>query len=465
MEIQILAELSGTELALKMNGSIVQGSPSQTFNSYSIDSRTSSQGSLFFALMAERNGHLFIPDAIKRGADGAVISQDIPPVDKTTVLLHVEDTTLALQILAQKLLMDSDCQVVGITGSIGKTTTKEFTSQLLSEKYTVLKSKGNFNNHLGLPLTLLNLTREHEIAVLEMGMSHTSEIQTLTQIAPPDVAVILNIKPVHLEYFESIEGIAAAKKEILQGAQPEGTAVLNADDFRVLEIAKDWKGKKILFGLSDQCDIRALEIKKMGLEGMVFQLGYGSDSAEVKLPFLTNSYLENFLAAAGVAYAYSVPLQNILDRLANLEPFTQRGVHHRLKEDIHLIDDSYNSNPAALETALKSLSASTCKRKVAILGDMLELGKQEDKFHFQAGRTVVQYNWDLLITVGPLSRHTAEGALLEGLKKENIFSFNNSTEAAVNIKELIQKGDLILVKGSRGIRMENIVNILLEKGE
>ena len=448
-----------------MNGSIVQGNPSQTFNSYSIDSRTSSQGSLFFALTAERNGHLFIPDAIKRGAAGAVISQDIPPVDKAIVLLHVEDTTLALQTLAQKLLMDSNCRVVGITGSIGKTTTKELTSKLLAEKYTVLKSKGNFNNHLGLPLSLLSLTHKHEIAVLEMGMSHYGEIQTLTQIAPPDVAVITNIKPVHLEYFESIEGIAAAKKEILQGAQPDRTAVLNADDFRVLEIAKDWKGKKILFGLSDQCAIRAHKIKKMGLEGMAFFLVYGSDSAEVKLPFLYDSYLENFLAAAGVAYAYSVPLQNILDCIPNLEPFTQRGVHHRLEGEIHLIDDSYNSNPAALETALKSLSVSPCKRKIAVLGDMLELGKQEDNFHIQAGRTVARYNWDLLITVGPLSRHTAEGALLEGLKKENIISFDNSTEAATNIKKLIQKGDLILVKGSRGIRMENIVKFLLSKGK
>jgi len=415
--------------------------------------------------MAERNGHLFIPDALKKGAAGAVLSHDIPPVDKAIVLLHVKDTTMALQILAQKVLMDSHCQVVGITGSNGKTTTKEFTSLLLSEKFTVLKSKGNFNNHLGLPLSLLNLTPKHEIAVLEMGMSHKGEIQALTQIAPPDVAVILNIKPVHLEYFESIEDIALAKKEILLGTKPEGTAVLNAEDRRVLDIAKDWTGKKILFGLSGQCDIRAREIKKLGMEGMVFQLIYGSDSAEVKLPFLYDSYLENFLAAVGVACAYSVPLQNILNRIQNLEPFTQRGVHHRLEGDTHLIDDSYNSNPAALETALKSLAAAPCQRKIAVLGDMLELGKQEAEFHRQAGRTVVRNNWDLLITVGPLSRHTAEGALLEGLKKENIISFDNSIEAAEKINELIRKGDLVLIKGSRGIKMEKIVKILLSEGQ
>ena len=414
--------------------------------------------------MAERNGHLFIPDALKKGAAGAVISQDISPVDKAIVLLHVMDTTLALQTLAKKVLMDSDCQVVGITGSIGKTTTKEFTSLLLSEKFKVLKSKGNFNNHLGLPLSLLNLTPKHEIAVLEMGMSHQGEIETLTQIAHPDVAVILNIKPVHLEYFDSIEDIALAKKEILLGTKPEGTAVLNAEDRRVLDTAKDWTGKKILFGQTGQCDIRAREIKKIGMEGMVFQLIYGSDSAEVKLPFLYDSYLENFLAAAGVAYAYSVPLKNILDGIQNLEPFTQRGVHHRLEGDTHLIDDSYNSSPAALETALKSLGVSPCQRKIAVLGDMLELGKQEAEFHRQAGRSVAQNNWDLLVTVGPLSRHTAEGALLEGLKKENIISFDNSTEAAAKINELIQKGDLVLIKGSRGTRMERIVKILLSEG-
>ncbi len=415
--------------------------------------------------MAERNGHLFIQNALKHGAVGAVLSQDIPPVDKTIVLLHVKDTTLALQILAQKVLKDSHCQVVGITGSNGKTTTKEFTSLLLSEKFTVLKSKGNFNNYLGLPLSLLNLTPKHEIAVLEMGMSHQGEIQALTQIAPPDVAVITNIKPVHLEYFESIEDIALAKKEILLGTKPKGTAVLNAEDRRVLDIAKDWTGKKILFGLSGQCAIRAREIKKIGMEGIVFQLIYGSDSVEVKLPFLYDSYLENFLAAVGVAYAYSVPLQNILDRIQNLEPFAQRGVHHWLEGDTHLIDDSYNSNPAALEAALKSLAAAPCQRKIAVLGDMLELGKQEAEFHRQAGRIVVQNNWDLLITVGPLSRHTAEGALLEGLKKENIISFDNSIETASKINELIQKGDLVLIKGSRGIKMEKIVKSLLSKGQ
>lgn len=461
----ILVELSGTDLAQKMNGDIVQGSPSLIFKSFSIDSRTSLQGSLFFALTAERNGHFFIPDALKKGVAGAVISQNIPPIDKAIVLLHVRDTTKALHILAQKVLMDSHCQVVGITGSIGKTTTKEFTSLLLSGKFTVLKSIGNFNNHLGLPLSLLNLTPEHEIAVLEMGMSHKGEIQALTQIAPPDVAVITNIKPVHSEYFESIEDIALAKKELLLGTKSGGTAVLNADDRRVLDIAKDWKGRKILFGLSGQGDIRAREIKKMGMEGMVFKLIYGADSAEVKLPFLYDSYLENFLAAASVAYAYSVPFQNILDRIQNLEPFTQRGVHHRLGEDIHLIDDSYNSNPAALESALKSLAASPCQRKIAVLGDMLELGKLETDYHRQAGRTVVQNNWDILITVGPLSRYMAEEALLEGLKKENIISFDNSIEAAAKIKKLIQKGDLVLIKGSRGTKMENIVKILLSKGK
>ncbi len=446
-----------------MNASIVQGSSSQTFSSFSIDSRNSKKGSLFFALSAERDGHQFVPDALKNGANGAVLSKDIPSIDKDFVLLRVKDTTLALQILAHKVLEESHCQVVGITGSIGKTTTKEFTSSLLAEKYTVLKSQGNFNNHLGLPLSLLNLTRKHEIAVLEMGMSQQGEIQTLTQIAPPDVAVITNIKPVHLEFFESIEDIASAKKEILQGAHTYGTAVLNADDPRVLEIAKDWTGKKILFGQTDQCDIRANEIKKIGLEGTVFRLSYGTDSAEVKLPFVLDSYLENFLAALSVAYVYSVPLQNILDLIPSLEPFRQRGVYHRLEGDIHLIDDSYNSNPAALETALKSLGVSPCQRRVAVLGDMLELGKQEAEFHRQAGRAVVKNNWNLLITVGPLGRYMAEGALLEGLIEENIISFNNSLEAAAKIGELIQTGDLILIKGSRGTRMENIVKILLQR--
>ena len=448
-----------------MNASLVQGSASQTFKSFTIDSRTSTPESLFFAIQAERNGHFFIPDAIKKGAAGAVISQDIPPVDNTIVLLRVKDTTLALQNLAQKVLSDSCCQVVGITGSIGKTTTKEVTSLLLAEKYSVLKSTGNFNNHLGLPLSLLNLNHKHEIAVLEMGMSHSGELLALTRIAPPDVAVITNIKPVHLEFFDSIKDIALAKSEILLGTKPGATAILNADDPSILEIAKGWTGKKIFFGFSDQCDIRAREIQRIGMEGMVFQMRYGSGSAEVKLPFLYDSYLDNFLAAAGVAFAYSVPLQNILDSIPNLQPFAHRGVYHKLEGDIHLIDDSYNSNPAALETALKSLAELPRRRKIAVLGDMLELGKQELEFHRKAGRIVAQNNWDILMTIGPLSRHIAEGAILEGLNKDNIFSFDNSNDAAAHINEIIKMGDLVLIKGSRGTRMENIVNILLSKGK
>ena len=457
-----LVELNGAELAQKMNGKIVQGSPASIFSSFSIDSRTSSPGSLFFALIAERDGHLFIQDALRNGSAGAVISQDIPPVDKA-FFLYVKDTTLALQNLAHKVLEDSTCQVVGITGSIGKTTTKEFTSLLLAEKYKVLKSLGNFNNHLGVPLSLLNLSEEHEIAVLEMGMSHKGEIRDLTRIASPDVAVITNIKPVHLEFFENIDSIALAKQEILLGSKPDGIAVLNAEDPLVLNIAKEWKGRKILFGLSDRCDVRALKLTKLGLEGIAFQLVYGEDSAEVQLPFLYDSYLENFLAAAGVAYAYSVPLKNILDGLENLEPFTQRGVHHRLEGDVHLIDDSYNSNPAALDTALKSLAASPSQRKIAVLGDMLELGNQEKEFHRQAGQAVAKYGWDLLITVGPLSRYTAEGALQEGLPPKNIITFDSANEAADKIKNILERGDLILIKGSRGMTMETIVKVLLAK--
>ncbi|MGD2294471.1 MAG: UDP-N-acetylmuramoyl-tripeptide--D-alanyl-D-alanine ligase [Candidatus Aminicenantes bacterium] len=460
-----MAEFFLNDLARKLEGHILQGSPSVKFKAFSIDSRSLSSGSLFFAIIAERNGHDFIHDAFQNGAAGAVICQDIPPIDNNFALIKVKDTTQALQILAHKTLAASDCRVVGITGSIGKTTTKEFTFRLVSENYKVLKSEGNYNNHLGLPLSLLKLTSKHEIAVLEMGMSHAGEIAALTRTAQPDVAVITNIKPVHLEFFDSIEDIALAKKEILDGTKSEGTAVLNGDDPLVQEIAKDWSGQKILFGRSGASAIRAQDIEKRGLAGMSFRFVYGKESVQVRLPFFYDTYLENFLAAAAVAYALAVPLPNLLARTQTLQPFTMRGVHHKLENGIHLIDDSYNSNPAALISALESLARFPVQRKIAVLGDMLELGNNTDEFHRQAGRAVVQNNWDVLITVGELSQKMAEGARSEGQKKKDIISFQDSGEAARNIKQFIREGDLILVKGSRGLRMEKIVKSLLSKGQ
>jgi UDP-N-acetylmuramoyl-tripeptide--D-alanyl-D-alanine ligase len=455
-----LVNLRLSEIAEKMGGEILQGLHSLSFHKFNIDSRLTEPGELFFALVAERNGHDFILAAVKKGASGAVISHKITIPDKDIALIQVNDTLEALHKLAGQVLSEHPVKVIGITGSIGKTTTKEFTWRLLSRNLNVLKSEGNFNNQLGVPLSLLKLTDEHEVALLEMAMSAPGEIRTLTRIAPPDIAVITNIKPVHLQFFNSIDEIALAKKEILEGAKNDGIAVLNGDDPLVKKIAEDRKGKKILFGLSGECEVRARNIQKNGWEGMAFELKYGNREEKISLPFFYESHLYNFLAAAASAKALSVPFEDILPQIIKLKLMPNRGTLVRLAKNIKLIDDSYNSNPAALESALKALTPLPSKRKIAVLGDMLELGEKEVEYHIQAGRQVAEWGWDVLVTVGILSQHMAEGALSSGMQADQIFSFKNSEEAAEEILPLVQEGDLILVKSSRKIKIEKIVEKL-----
>lgn len=457
-------ELRLNQLVDKMNGHLVQGSPSLSFHEFNIDSRITKPGELFFALIAERNGHDFIPQAALKGAAGAVISQDIHPPSRHFALVRVKDTLQALQKLAKEVLLEHDVQIVGITGSIGKTTTKEFAVALLDPPFKVLKSEGNYNNHIGLPLSLLKLEGDHEIAVLEMGMNHAGEIKRLTQIAPPQVALITNIQPVHLEFFESIEDIAKAKKEILDGMAPDGKAVLNGDDKWIMTIAKNWEGEKILFGLSESCDVHAKNIRREGFKGMSFDLFYGKSRERTSLPFFYETTLYNYLAAVALGYAFSLPFEDILEKTQSLELYKMRGRVLKLGEDMTLIDDSYNSNPVALEYILRNVAELPSQRKVVVLGDMLELGSKSEKYHYQAGEQVVRYGYDILVTVGKLSRHMANAALASGMPKERVFSFDSPDEAAIGLWTILAKGDLILIKGSRGIKMEKVVAILKKGG-
>lgn len=459
-----MVELNLNEIAEKTGGDILQGLPSISFRTFNIDSRISQPGELFFALVAQRDGHAYIADAAQKGAAGAVISQPITPPNPDIALIQVPDTLFALQNLAEKVLDTQSVKVVGITGSIGKTTTKEFAAALLARSFEVLKSEGNYNNNIGLPLSILKIQKKDEVTVLEMGMSSAGEISCLTQIAPPDIAVITNIHPVHLEFFKDIEEIAQAKKEILDGLKTNGTAVLNGDDPAVRKIAKDWGGTKLLFGLSEGCDIRAENIQRSGYQGITFDFIYGEKREKTAIPFIYKSFLSNFLAASAIAYALSTPFENILAQTQTLQPFPMRGEIFHLPNDIILIDDSYNSNPAALEAILKDLSELEAKRRVAVLGDMLELGKAQTSYHHEAGKHVQQHSWDLLVTVGPLSRYMAEGALQAGMNDTQIISFENSDEAAHYVISLLEPGDLVLVKGSRGIKTDKIVELLRKRG-
>jgi UDP-N-acetylmuramoyl-tripeptide--D-alanyl-D-alanine ligase len=455
-----MAELRLDEIAARTGGRILQGDPAARFGSFNIDSRLTRPGELFFAIVARRNGHDFVLDAFAKGARGAVIAQEIAAVGSGLALLLVPDTVAALQELAASVLAEYRPRVIGITGSIGKTTTKEFAAALLSPSLRVLKSEGNFNNQLGLALSVLRLEPHHQAAVLEMGTSGPGEIRTLTRIAPPDVAVITNINPVHLEFFHSLEAVASAKKEILEGARENATAVLNGDDARVQEIGRGWKGRRLTFGFSPANDIRAAAVQSAGTEGLSFKLQVEGNSRRILFPFFYEEYLSNLLAAVGVGQAMSVPFEAMVGQIPLLTPLPGRGRLIRMSRGILLIDDSYNSNPKALEAALRGLAGLPAKRKVAVLGDMLELGPAAGDFHRAAGREVARNGWDLLLAVGPLARGIAEGAKAAGLSSERVFTFATSEEAAARISSFLKDGDLVLVKGSRGVRTERVVEKL-----
>lgn len=452
------------EVARLMGGRLLQGSPSLTFRSYGIDSRTIAPEALFFAVSGRRDGHDFVRDAAAKGAAGAVVSRSIALPGPGFGLVEARDTVAALQDLARAALLRRPVKVVGITGSVGKTTTKEFTAAFLSSRFRVLRSEGNFNNHLGLALSLLRLEPEHEAAVLEMGMSAAGEITALTCIAPPDVAVITNVSPVHMQFFATLEDVARAKKEILDGAAKGAVAVLPGDDPLVRKMAAGWQGRTVTFGIGPDCDVRAEDVRRQGYEGLDLTLKYGREEARVRFPFVNEAHVPNLLAAAAVSLALGLGLDEIKPAIPALKPFSMRGI---LEEagGIRLYDDSYNSNPRALEAALTSLAGLPAGKKVAVLADMLELGEREQAFHRQAGKTVAETGWDLLVAVGPLAVFIAEGAAAAGMEKAAIHLFPDSDAAAERIADIVRPGDLVLVKGSRGMRTEKIVSRLRPRGK
>jgi UDP-N-acetylmuramoyl-tripeptide--D-alanyl-D-alanine ligase len=460
-----MASLRLDEIARIAGGTILQGSPGLTFESFGIDSRLAAAGGLFFAVTGKRDGHDFVGAAAAGGAAGAVVARPVPLPGRDFGLVRVEDTVAALQALARDVLARRPVKVVGITGSVGKTTTKEFTAALLAGRFRLLKSEANFNNHLGLALSLLRLRTDDEAAVLEMGMSAAGELRTLTRIAPPDVAVITNVSPVHLQFFKDLDGIAQAKKEILDGAKPGATAVLNGDDPLVMRIAEGFTGRRVTFGRTRACDVRAEDVESRGYSGFEFLLRYGRESASVAFSFVNDAAVSNLLAASAVCFALGLRLEEIRPAILALRPFSGRGTLAETGGGVRVYDDSYNSNPRALETALKSLALLPAARKVAVLADMLELGEGEKEFHRLAGETAARAGWDVLVTVGPLAALIAKGAAATGMSAAAIHSFADAAAAAAAIPSIVRDGDLVLVKGSRGMRTETIVDKLKSRGK
>ncbi len=440
---------------------------------YSIDSRTLRAGELFFAIRGENyDGHRFVADAIAGRALAAVVSRDFLDSDPgrqidphKAALILVDDTLSALQFLAYSVLKSWQGDVVAITGSLGKTTTKEMIAAMLARVGRVVKTTGNLNNHYGLPLSVLKMesdgrhASDFDYAVLEMGMNHKGEIARLTEIAPPDVAVVTIVAPAHLEFFTSIDEIAEAKAEMVSGIAAGGTAVLNADDERVAAMAAMRHDiTSLTFGIEQNADVMASEIRPEGVGGSSFVLStrQGQIAARVPLPGRHNIY--NALAAATVAGLYQTPLDEIAAVLAETAAPKMRGEIVQFSEGITLIDDSYNSNPRALFEMVSTVCANReCKRRIVVAGEMLELGPTGPELHRESGRQIARLGVDKLIGVRGLAEEIVAGAREAGMSDEAAVFVAGPEDAAEFMIREARAGDLILVKGSRGVRTEVVV--------
>jgi len=453
----------------------VTGDGGAMFDGAAIDSRAVSGGELFVAFAGSRtDGHRFVPDAFARGAAAAMVNDgaEIPPVaeaDRSRPLIRVPDTFRALHDLARATRERTPERLAGITGSAGKTTTKELLADMLAARFRTARTQGNFNNLYGLPLTLLSVPDGTEWLVAEMGMSSAGELRQLSELARPDVALFTVVRPAHLEFFGSVRAIAEAKAELLAGLAPGGTIVANADDPEVARITREraagrgivWYGIASTYAKADVVakDVAPAPEGEVGSRFIIKIAGEaGGESVPVALPLHGLYNVENCLAAAACAWALGVPLGDIAAAAAAARPAAKRGVVHRLAGGVTLIDDSYNSNPDAVARAIESAALLPAARRWAVLGDMLELGPEAPRFHREAGERAAEAGFSPVWGVGPLGGELAQGARAAGALADSLAS---AAEAAERAAGELRDGDLVLVKGSRGIGLEAVVSRLL----
>ncbi|MCU1303301.1 MAG: UDP-N-acetylmuramoyl-tripeptide--D-alanyl-D-alanine ligase [Candidatus Sulfotelmatobacter sp.] len=424
---------------------------------YSIDSRTVGPGQLFFAVKGERlDGHDFVEQALKKGAVGAVVRRDqLGRYSKKARLLAVEDTLAALQTLATAVRKRWGKPLIAVTGSAGKTTTKEAIAHVLSARFRVLKSEGNFNNHFGLPLMLLKLEPEYDVAVIEMGMSHAGEIRALAKIAQPEIGVVTNVAPVHLEFFDSLAGIARAKYELVESLPASGTAVLNGDDDYVSQFGRGFKGKVVMYGTRGTADVRAEGIQSKGKEGVEFDVVIGSVREHAVLPLVGEHNVLNALAAVAVGLERGLKPSEAVAALATLAPAEKRGQVVQLG-NITAINDCYNSNPKALDAMVDALAAMPAKRRIVVAGEMLELGPAGEAMHRQAGHHIADKKIDVLLGVRGLAEAMVDAAKQSGMRAEFVA---DSEEAGAWLAREARDGDLVLLKASRGVKLEKALEI------
>jgi len=444
------------------------GAADRRVEGYSIDSRSLAPGQLFFALRGPRfDGHQFVGQALERRAAGVVVEAPFAatcPGEWRPFLIAVPDTRDALQTLGREVRRKWGKPLVAVTGSTGKSTTKEIIAAILAQRMRVLRSPGNLNNDFGVPLALLGLEPQHEAAVLELAMSGAGEIARLACLAEPQVGVVTNVAPVHLQFFDSIDGIAAAKRELidyLATTGPDAVAVLNEDDERVRRFGEDFPGRVMTFGLSEQADFRASNLRWVGSSRSVFQVTTPYWTSEFTLPLPGRHNVQNALAAIAASALFRVSASDIEHALTSFQNLHQRSEILTLPRYVTIINDSYNSNPLAMERMLEALAEwPEARRRIVVAGEMLELGPISPQLHRAVGRKCTQSGAAWLIAVQGDARYFIEGAVESGLSPAHARFFPEAQAAGEFCESLIEPGDVILVKGSRGVHLERVIEML-----
>ncbi len=428
--------------------------PSSKVAGYSIDSRTIGAGELFFAIRAERDGHEFVADALSKGAAAAVVAADWTGNIDERRLLRVDDPQAALGRLGNFARRRWGGRVLAVTGSNGKTTTKEICAACLSVGFKTAKTVGNLNNELGVPLTLLRMDETAEVAVVEMGMNHAGEIRRLARIAEPNAGVVTNVSFAHVGAFDSVEGVAAAKRELIEELSSEGTAILNADDARVAGFTAAHQGPSVTFGVSNDADFRARDLRAETSGGQSFELTRkGQPGFRISTRLAGRHNVSNVLAGVAASSVFGISAERLIAAIAEIEAGARRGRTLR-RGGVEVIDDCYNANPAAMEAMLAELASRKADRRVAVLGEMRELGAFSEDLHRKVGAAVLRLGVDLLVAVGGDARFIVEEATARGLAPANALFFVEAPAAGAALRDLLTAGDVVLFKGSRGVALE-----------
>jgi len=456
-------EMLGADTVLHaIGGVLIHGDPNASFSGVSTDSRSIEPGELFFALRGEKfDGHHFISEVVRRGGAGVVVQTAVHGIENGPVaVMMVPDTLQALGDLANFWRKEHAIPLVAVVGSNGKTTTKEMLARILEERYRVLKNPGNLNNLIGLPLSLLKMNSRDQVAVLEMGMNRKGEIRRLTQIAQPNIAILTNINPVHLEELGSLDGVVEAKAELVEMMGDTGRLIYNADDPRVTEISGRFKGQRTSFGISSSADWVATRIVSKPEGEVSFRLRGPVAAVSVSLRTVGHHQVYNALAASAAASQLGATPEEIKEGLKAFQSPSMRMEMLTLGKGIRVINDTYNANPRAMQLALSTLQAVARGRRIAVLGDMAELGTYAAQAHQDVGHWVAESAVDLLFLLGDCAPYVIKGATESGMPGSAITVEKDHRELSHHLAQSLQQGDWVLVKGSRKMKMEKVIEEL-----